>query len=54
MLNTLPSLGLQLVKVIALAVTDLNRANQFYGQQLGLPPAFESEEQVAYLLSCAP
>jgi catechol 2,3-dioxygenase-like lactoylglutathione lyase family enzyme len=50
MLDTLPSFGLQRVKVIALAVTDLNRANQFYGQQLGLPPAFEGEEQVGWWL----
>jgi len=48
--TTLPPLGLQRVKVIALAVTDLNRANQFYGQQLGLPPAFESGEQVGWWL----
>ncbi|MDS4032105.1 MAG: hypothetical protein RKO66_18875 [Candidatus Contendobacter sp.] len=47
MLDTVPSpLGLQRVKVIALAVTGLNRVNQFYGQQLGLPPAFEGDEPV--------
>ena len=50
MLDTLPPLGLQRVKVIALAGTDLNRANQFYSQQLGLPPAFEGEEQVGWWL----
>ena len=50
MLNTLPPLGLQRVKVIALAVADLNRANQFYGQQLRLSPAFEGEEQVGWWL----
>ena len=50
MLDTLPPLGLQRVKVIALAVTDLHRANQFYGQQLGLPPAFEGEEPVGWWL----
>ena len=50
MLDTLPPLGLQRVKVIALAVTDLHRANQFYGQQLGLLPAFEGEEPVGWWL----
>lgn len=50
MLDTLPPLGLQRIKVIALAATNLNRANQFYGQQLGLPPAFEGEEQVGWWL----
>ena len=50
MLDNLPPLGLQRVKVIALAVTDLNRANRFYSQQLGLPPAFEGEEQVGWWL----
>ena len=38
------------VKVIALAVQDLARANQFYGQTLALPPAHEGDEQVGYLL----
>ena len=50
MLDTLPPLGLQRVKVIALAVVDLNRANQFYSQQLGLPPAFEGKEPVGWWL----
>lgn len=50
MSDTLPLLGLQRIKVIALAVVDLNRANQFYGQQLGLPPAFEGTEQVGWWL----
>lgn len=45
-----PPLGLQRVKVIALAVIDRNRANQFYGQQLGLLPAFEGGEQVGWWL----
>ena len=50
MLDNLPPLGLQRVKVIALAVANLDRANQFYGQQLGLPPAFEGKEQVGWWL----
>lgn len=50
MFDNLPPIGLQRVKVIALAVTDLSRANQFYGQQLGLSPAFEGEEQVGWWL----
>lgn len=43
-------LGFQRIKVIALPVVDLDRANQFYGVTLGLPPAFEGKEQVGYLL----
>jgi predicted enzyme related to lactoylglutathione lyase len=43
-------LGFQRVKVIALSVTDLDRANRFYGVTLELPPAFEGDEQVGYLL----
>ena len=50
MLDNLPPLGLQRIKVIALAVADPNRADQFYGQQLGLPPAFEGDEQVGWWL----
>ena len=42
--------GFLRVKVIALAVQDLERANHFYGQTLGLPPAYEGEEQVGYLV----
>jgi len=38
------------VKVIALAVNDLERANRFYGHQLGLSPAFEGAEQVGWWL----
>jgi catechol-2,3-dioxygenase len=37
-------------KVIALSVLDLDRANRFYGETLGLPPAYEGTEQVGYLL----
>jgi catechol 2,3-dioxygenase-like lactoylglutathione lyase family enzyme len=50
MLDTLPPLGLQRVKIVALAVADLNRANQFYGRQLGFSPAFEGGEQVGWWL----
>ena len=35
------SLGIQKLKVVALAVADLPRAMHFYGETLGLPPAFE-------------
>jgi len=38
------------VKVIALPVTDEARANQFYGETLGLPAAYEDDEPVGYLL----
>ena len=50
MSDTLPPLSFRQVKVIALAVSDLDRANQFYGQQLGLPPAYEGTEQVGWWL----
>jgi len=50
MLDYLPPLGLQWVKVLAFAVADLHRANQFYGKQLGLSPAFEGEEHVGWWL----
>lgn len=43
-------LGLLRVKVIALAVTGLQRARRFYGETLGLPPAYEGMEHVGYLL----
>jgi catechol 2,3-dioxygenase-like lactoylglutathione lyase family enzyme len=48
--NYQPALGFQRLKVAALSVVDLDRANRFYGQTLGLPPAFEGNEQVGYLL----
>jgi len=48
-MNSSP-LGFLRVKVIALAVTDLERANQFFGRTLDLPPAFEGDEQVGFLL----
>lgn len=50
MSNTLPALGIQRVKVIALAVTSLERANRFYQEILGLEPAFEGTQQVGWQL----
>lgn len=41
---------LQRVKVIALPVVDSARANQFYENVLGLPPAYEGGAQVGYQL----
>jgi catechol-2,3-dioxygenase len=38
------------MKVIALSVTDLERASKFYGKVLALPPAYEGNEQVGYPL----
>ncbi len=35
--------GLQNVKVIALAVTDLSRAQRFYGEILDLPPEYRDD-----------
>ena len=46
----LTPLGLQRVKVIALAVTDKKRADRFYGTTLELAPAFEGDVQVGYFL----
>lgn len=43
-------LGFIRVKVIALSVVDLDRANSFYRDTLALPPAFEGAEQVGWLL----
>ncbi|MDP9291298.1 MAG: VOC family protein, partial [Verrucomicrobiota bacterium] len=45
-----PTLGFQRVKVIALSVSDRARADKFYNQTLGLPPAYEGDEVVGYLL----
>ena len=50
MSQTLPPIGIQRVKVVALAVADLERANRFYKEKLGLAPAFEGEEQVGWWL----
>jgi catechol 2,3-dioxygenase-like lactoylglutathione lyase family enzyme len=47
------SLGIQKLKVIALAVADLPRAMRFYGETLGLPPAFEGARQVGFSLGNA-
>ena len=38
------------VIVVALSVADSERANKFYAETLGLPPAFEDKEQVGYLI----
>jgi catechol 2,3-dioxygenase-like lactoylglutathione lyase family enzyme len=50
MTDNLPPLGIQRVKVIAVSVADLDRANRFYREQLGLAPAFEGTEQVGWWL----
>jgi catechol 2,3-dioxygenase-like lactoylglutathione lyase family enzyme len=46
----LPTLGLRQVKVIALAVQDLDRANRFYEEMLELTPAYEGDELVGWWL----
>lgn len=43
-------LGFLRIKVIALAVSDRSRAERFYAETLGLPPAFEGDLQVGYHL----
>lgn len=45
-----PQLGLKRVKVVALAVRDPARAHRFYGESLGLAPAFEGGRQVGFEL----
>lgn len=45
-----PGHGLLRVKVIALSVRDPARAHRFYGEQLGLEPAYEGQEHVGYIL----
>jgi catechol 2,3-dioxygenase-like lactoylglutathione lyase family enzyme len=42
--------GFLRIKVIAFSVLDLERANDFYGKTLALPPAYEGTERVGYLL----
>ncbi len=44
------TLGFQQLKVVALAVEDLARAERFYRETLDLVPAFEGERQVGYML----
>ena len=44
------SLGFLRVKVIAFSVVDLDRANAFYRDTLGLAPAYEGDEQVGWIL----
>ena len=50
MSERLPPLGIQRVKVVAVSVTELERANRFYKEKLGLEPAFEGTEQVGWWL----
>ena len=45
------ALGFQRLKVVALAVVDPVRARRFYGEKLGLEPAFEGERQVGFLFA---
>jgi catechol 2,3-dioxygenase-like lactoylglutathione lyase family enzyme len=40
--------GFQKVNVIALSVSNLERANQFYGGTLGLEPAYEGDQQIGW------
>jgi catechol 2,3-dioxygenase-like lactoylglutathione lyase family enzyme len=43
-----PPFEFQSIKVIALAVRDLERAERFYGETLGLPPAYEGTARVGF------
>jgi catechol 2,3-dioxygenase-like lactoylglutathione lyase family enzyme len=42
------SLGFKRVRVIAVSVRDPKRANKFYGETLGLEPAYENKQQIGY------
>jgi catechol 2,3-dioxygenase-like lactoylglutathione lyase family enzyme len=42
--------GFRGIKVIALSVLDLARANKFYGENLALEPAYEADQHVGYLI----
>lgn len=44
------NLGFQFIKVIALAVTDKNRAERFYSEALGLQSAFEVDLQMGFIM----
>jgi catechol 2,3-dioxygenase-like lactoylglutathione lyase family enzyme len=44
------TLGFQRVKTIALAVRDRGRAERFYGEMLGLTPAFEAGQEMGFSL----
>jgi len=44
------SLQFRRVRVIAISVLDSARANKFYAETLGMPPAYEEQEQVGYLI----
>ena len=44
------SLGFRCVRVVAISVLDFDRANKFYGETLGLPPAYERSQQIGYLV----
>ncbi|HXE39474.1 MAG TPA: VOC family protein [Azonexus sp.] len=48
--DPLPALGFKYLKVVALSVTDLERANRFYAEKLGLEPAFEGNQQFGWQL----
>lgn len=45
--------GFKQVKVVALAVSNAERARRFYGETLALPPAYEGGEQVGFQLGDA-
>ena len=47
---TTKSLQFRRVRVIAISVLDSARANKFYAETLGMPPAYEGQEQVGYLI----
>jgi catechol 2,3-dioxygenase-like lactoylglutathione lyase family enzyme len=48
-MNTAP-LSFRCIKVIALFIRDLDRANSFYGKTLGLRAKYENQEQIGYLV----
>lgn len=50
---TAPAIGLLRVKGVALGVTDAARAHRFYGETLGLAPAYEGGARAGYQLGGA-
>jgi catechol 2,3-dioxygenase-like lactoylglutathione lyase family enzyme len=49
-MGSVKALGFQRIKAIALAVANRGRAERFYGEMLGLAPAFEAGQPMGFLL----
>ena len=49
-MSTSSTINFMNVKVAAISVVDPKRANQFYGETLGLTPVHENDQQIGYAL----